>query len=550
MQDELEQHKILRKREEEERKKKLQQQLRELDTQLQSQWEQEREYEMQKQRERECALQQQLAEKKQQDKKELFAKAKTDEEREKLLKDHEENIAKFEESLSNEQQRQAKALNAKLSARHQRREAAEKAKLEKDHLLQQEAEREKQLLLRKQTTPQTVARSDQSSVLTPGGKMDDMWLNMLMSSPLFQQINDLEDLLEKDTPASVHMDRVVGADYSRLYIDVKDAQWLCRGDLVPADINSLSPSQFVIYHFGVFVIQMLKQTVGTPDVTLLLASNLPPNSYNNNCFRHSFFYQHTKKILFVRLERTESVGDFILVLVHCLAHIQVDHLADDTNPLFLHFFYKALKVVCRDMFFSRTRISPTSHNMTGRGTLESILKPKQTQDQKASITKELIDTCINPPDSDHFGAKLHDYQKASENIYYNQMLAAQVDFGMQGNYVEKCMWQLKGLSITPSESLTSKHPTNCPSTKTHKDVMSQQLQQLQSKCDELNEELIEVMKMETSIIEEIEQSESGHKTKPLKEELKRLLNKKHLLIKHITQIENEIKVKEKLLAKA
>lgn len=53
-----------------------------------------------------------------------------------------------------------------------------------------------------------------------------------------------------------------GADYSQLYIDVKDAQWLCRGDLVPADINSLSPSQFVIYHFGVFVIRMLKQTVG------------------------------------------------------------------------------------------------------------------------------------------------------------------------------------------------------------------------------------------------------------------------------------------------
>ena len=36
----------------------------------------------------------------------------------------------------------------------------------------------------------------------------------------------------------------------------------------------------------------------------------------------------------------ESVGDFILVLVHCLAHIQVDNLADDANPLFLRYFYK------------------------------------------------------------------------------------------------------------------------------------------------------------------------------------------------------------------
>ena len=80
--------------------------------------------------------------------------------------------------------------------------------------------------------------------------------------------------------------------------------------------------------------------LGTPDITLLLASNLPPNNYTNNCFRHSFFYQHAKKILFVRRERIESVGDFILVLVHCLAHIQVDSLANDANPLFLRCFYK------------------------------------------------------------------------------------------------------------------------------------------------------------------------------------------------------------------
>ena len=80
--------------------------------------------------------------------------------------------------------------------------------------------------------------------------------------------------------------------------------------------------------------------MGTPDVTLLLASTLPPNNYDKNMFRRSFFYQHAKKILFVRQERLESVGEFLLVLAHCLAHIKVDDLTDDSNAGFMREFYK------------------------------------------------------------------------------------------------------------------------------------------------------------------------------------------------------------------
>jgi hypothetical protein len=53
-----------------------------------------------------------------------------------------------------------------------------------------------------------------------------------------------------------------GADYSRPYIDVKDAQWTCKGDLVPVDITQISSSQFVVYRFGVFVIKLLHQQIG------------------------------------------------------------------------------------------------------------------------------------------------------------------------------------------------------------------------------------------------------------------------------------------------
>ena len=85
-----------------------------LESTLQAQWQQESEHEMARQKERERALQQQLSEKKQQEERELLDKAKTDEERERLLREHEGNMTKFEESLKNEQQRQTDALDVSV----------------------------------------------------------------------------------------------------------------------------------------------------------------------------------------------------------------------------------------------------------------------------------------------------------------------------------------------------------------------------------------------------------------------------------------------------
>ena len=36
----------------------------------------------------------------------------------------------------------------------------------------------------------------------------------------------------------------------------------------------------------------------------------------------------------------DSVGDFVVLMMHCLAHIKVDDLCDDNNVLFLREFYK------------------------------------------------------------------------------------------------------------------------------------------------------------------------------------------------------------------
>lgn len=88
-------------------------------------------------------------------------------------------------------------------------------------------------------------------------------------------------------------------------------------------------------------------SIGTPEVSLLLASNLPPNNYNNNAFRNSIFYQHARKVLFVRKERMDSIGEFAMVILHSLAHIKVGDMTDDANVHFLRVFYR---VSCVSVF--------------------------------------------------------------------------------------------------------------------------------------------------------------------------------------------------------
>ena len=78
---------------------------------------------------------------------------------------------------------------------------------------------------------------------------------------------------------------IAGGDYSVPYLDVKDAQWKCEGELLPVDIRDISAAQFVIYRFGVFVAKLMEELSGAPEVSILLASKLPHNNYVKNAYR-------------------------------------------------------------------------------------------------------------------------------------------------------------------------------------------------------------------------------------------------------------------------
>lgn len=291
-----------------------------------------------------------------------------------IIAEHKQAMKKMEESLEQEKQRQLSHLEREIKRRRERKERKQHKKLEEKEALavkhddeeerrqvqeiQQKQAEKLQLQLKHGVQPSTpihkkfkvlTQQTDTSSqsleqlpTLPPNLQLGDVDINqLLLSTPLFGQLAEIEKALQIQSqkgPLGTVIQATAGAESS--YIDIKDAQWECKGELAAVDLQDLKPSDFVVYRFGAFVASLLHKRNQLPKVTLLLASNLPPNNYTHNCFRNSFFYQHSKKILFIRKERLESVGEFVVVIMHCLSHVKVGDLANDTNPVFLREFYQ------------------------------------------------------------------------------------------------------------------------------------------------------------------------------------------------------------------
>lgn len=189
------------------------------------------------------------------------------------------------------------------------------------------------------------------------------------------------------------------------YIDIKD-DTLFGGDdeLVPVDLNTLSGRSFVVYKFGCFITDLLSVHCHNIPVTLLLATKLPPNTHlERNAYRNSFFFDANNRILYLRADRMDNVGEFVVVIVHCLAHIAAGDLRDDSNPVFLKEFHQGLAVTCDDLFFSRyRRSSALSHTLASlpqnikleeasRELLESVFGDSHTEADKSNVVEELLD---------------------------------------------------------------------------------------------------------------------------------------------------------------
>ncbi|XP_078608959.1 uncharacterized protein LOC144880579 isoform X5 [Branchiostoma floridae x Branchiostoma japonicum] len=587
-----------KRRKEEERKRKLRDQVSALEQEIEDERKRDEKREQERLADREKRAKAQLEEREKQKRKEVEQMNVTEDEKEKLLREHEENMLKLNEAMQKDQERSKAALKAKLEARREKKRKAQLAMIEEEGKKEEyeeerraneqlnrismegakEFERTNNQMLRP-STPNALDEEGQRSApgipsvpLVPPGDLklpfpagspqEQDFMDLLVKSPLFQHITEIEDMLKNSLPGG----NVIGAKTDRPYLDIKDAQWLCSGDLMAVDINDLTPSHFVVYRFGVFITQLLSRHLGSPEVTLLLASNLPPNDYERNAFRHSFMYQSAKKILFIRKERMESVGEFVVVLLHCLAHIKVNDLADDNNPYFLREFYKAIKLCCQDMFFARSRSTNTSSALIGgrpandRTALEAAFRHSTTSEKRGHVVSELINTKVTAPveaefSSQHVSERMANYQDFTGNSQLRGVLTSQNRSGPATDVIAAKLRQLQGKK-EPQESQDrpAKPPAAPAALRSHRDLLRSQVSDLQGKLDHLTAELTQVVKSEQELSSGIDRAMSG--TAPpshleqSQQQLATLQLRRENITKRIAHLEAEVtKKQEAMLAK-
>ncbi|XP_073511391.1 uncharacterized protein [Phyllobates terribilis] len=176
------------------------------------------------------------------------------------------------------------------------------------------------------------------------------------ASPLLTLLKEVDGQLRARAQSAklLQSGKNLGLKYT--FRDVQDLQSNCEGDLAVIDPKELSARELVTYEYGTDILEILKLHIKTGNLHLHITSYIPRNSYNENAFSHSFFYQSAENKLFVSREYLQSVGSLILLVVHCFAHFAAGDFNDDSNPLFLRTFYQALKVCLAEGFLLRLQL--------------------------------------------------------------------------------------------------------------------------------------------------------------------------------------------------
>jgi hypothetical protein len=164
---------------------------------------------------------------------------------------------------------------------------------------------------------------------------------------LEKRLAQVEGLLQKVAEhAKLQSRALVTGTTTGNYADPTDAASPTEGALKVAEGTTARENMRL--QFGAKLLAVL----GMPEIKLLAASTLPHNSYANNAFRNSMYFDVAAKTLFIRAGRLQNAGDVMLVIVHAAAHIRVNpnDLANDFDPRFIGEFHRCLKVCALELF--------------------------------------------------------------------------------------------------------------------------------------------------------------------------------------------------------
>jgi hypothetical protein len=159
-------------------------------------------------------------------------------------------------------------------------------------------------------------------------------------------------------PSNVLMPTASGQGFSQPNV-VAPRQWFkdeakaCEGVLEEVSVATLDPRQTARLSFGQAMLESMG--VGTESgqsIKLAVASKLPSNANNQNAFKDEFSFDPSSRMLYVREDRLQHVGEMAAVLVHACAHIKVDpdDLSDDNNPKFVTELHRCVGTLSQQLF--------------------------------------------------------------------------------------------------------------------------------------------------------------------------------------------------------
>lgn len=234
------------------------------------------------------------------------------------------------------------------------------------------------------------------------------------------------------------------------YVDKMESE--LKNNFVPKPMlcptSELSASQFVVYRYGLLIVQFLNRKLSQLPTKLLLAKAVPQQELKSklqapNAFQNSFYWDRRTRTIHLRVERTRDVGLYTVILAHIVSHIKCGEWADD-HPKFVEMFYSCLRFLCAELFFSRVSkkhsSSITDTDSDGAGGLngeagdgliaelrEAFGAAKELAEKEEIIDNFLDLKIVDGSLHDHFSEsrlsyRLHKYTQFSQNIRLQEHL--------------------------------------------------------------------------------------------------------------------------------
>ncbi|VTJ52299.1 Hypothetical predicted protein [Marmota monax] len=137
----------------------------------------------------------------------------------------------------------------------------------------------------------------------PGADADKV--DTIQTSPLFSILKKI-DIWSQAHKEGVKPQVHHKPDPKSSLQDLRKTQTVQKEELTTVPSTDLSAREFVVYQYGLSILDLLVPQLHAPEITLQIASRLPSTEASDNAFQGSFFYQYIKKnkdlLLFTNME--------------------------------------------------------------------------------------------------------------------------------------------------------------------------------------------------------------------------------------------------------